>query len=187
MPWRKSTSEVSLFSVLSDPADYKAFLESLIKGQGDVGQSLKSKVALKAFEKTAQYEEATSGYFREKYASAELSEEQLAGSVQRISLRYGANPHQKLAQVYVTDGKLPFKGKIHNTPSSIFFNLFDEKPRCLLVLCGSPGYISLLDALNSYYALVKELQHPCRCFFQTCFSLRCCRRHQVKRNRKDGI
>ena len=28
---------------------------------------------------------------------------------------------------------------------------------CLLVLCGSPGYINLLDALNSY-ALVKELQ-----------------------------
>ena len=28
---------------------------------------------------------------------------------------------------------------------------------CLLVLCGSSGYINLLDALNSY-ALVKELQ-----------------------------
>lgn len=27
----------------------------------------------------------------------------------------------------------------------------------VLVLCGSPGYINLLDALNSY-ALVKELQ-----------------------------
>ena len=27
----------------------------------------------------------------------------------------------------------------------------------MLVLCGSPGYINLLDALNSY-ALVKELQ-----------------------------
>ena len=33
-----------------------------------------------------------------------------------------------------------------NTPHSSF-----------LVLCGSPGYINLLDALNSY-ALVKELQ-----------------------------
>jgi len=27
----------------------------------------------------------------------------------------------------------------------------------MIVLCGSPGYINLLDALNSY-ALVKELQ-----------------------------
>ena len=140
-------------SVLSDPADYKDFLEALIKGQGDVGQSLRSKLALKAFEMTAQYDEAISGYFREQYASAELSEEQLAGPVQRISLRYGANPHQKPAQAYVTDGKLPFKGKIHR----VFSCLIDENSRCLLVLCGSPGYINLLDALNSY-ALVKELQ-----------------------------
>jgi phosphoribosylaminoimidazolecarboxamide formyltransferase / IMP cyclohydrolase len=84
-------------SVLSDPADYKEFLESLIKGQGDVGQSLRSKLALKAFEMTAQYDEAISGYFREQYASAELSEEQLAG-------------------------KLPFKGKIRRTPSCVFLS-----------------------------------------------------------------
>ena len=108
-------------SVLSDPADYKEFLESLIKGQGEVGQSLRSKLALKAFEMTAQYDEAISGYFREQYASAELSEEQLAGPVQRISLRYGANPHQKPAQAYVTDGKLPFKGEIHRISSCPFF------------------------------------------------------------------
>ena len=76
-------------------------------------------MALKAFEMTAQYDEAISGYFREQYASAELSEEQLAGPVQRISLRYGANPHQKPAQAFVTDGKLLFKGKIYCIPSCL--------------------------------------------------------------------
>ncbi|KAF8159906.1 cytidine deaminase-like protein [Crassisporium funariophilum] len=121
-------------SVLSDPTDYKEFVEAWTKGQGDVGQAIRSKLALKAFEMTAQYDEAISGYFREQYASAELAEDQLAGPVQRMALRYGANPHQKPAQAFVTEGKLPFK-----------------------VLCGSPGYINLLDALNSY-ALVKELQ-----------------------------
>ncbi|KAJ7609068.1 bifunctional purine biosynthesis protein ade10 [Roridomyces roridus] len=121
-------------SVVSDPADYAEFLQAWKAGSGDVGQNLRSKLALKAFEMTAQYDEAISGYFREQYASAELSKEQLAGPVQRIALRYGANPHQKPAQAYVTQGELPFK-----------------------VLCGSPGYINLLDALNSY-ALVKELQ-----------------------------
>jgi len=98
-------------SVLFDPADYKEFLESFIRGQGDIGKSLRSKLALKAFEMTAQYDETISGYFREQYASAELSEGQLAGPIQRISLKYGANPYQKPAQAYVTDGKLPFKGK----------------------------------------------------------------------------
>lgn len=51
-----------------------------------------------------------------------------------MPLRYGANPHQKPAQIYVKEGKLP-----------------------VTVLSGSPGYINFLDALNSW-ALVKELK-----------------------------
>ncbi|KAH6888973.1 bifunctional purine biosynthesis protein ade10 [Coprinopsis sp. MPI-PUGE-AT-0042] len=121
-------------SILSDPKDYASFLKSWKEGQGDVGDKLRKELALKAFEMTATYDEAISGYFREKYASSDLSAEERAGKVQRMPLRYGANPHQKPAQAYVTEGELPFKA-----------------------LCGSPGYINLLDALNSY-ALVKELQ-----------------------------
>lgn len=57
-----------------------------------------------------------------------------ADGQQYLPLRYGANPHQKPASAYVKEGNLPFK-----------------------VLGGSPGYINLLDALNSW-ALVKELK-----------------------------
>jgi phosphoribosylaminoimidazolecarboxamide formyltransferase / IMP cyclohydrolase len=71
---------------------------------------MRSMLALKAFEMTATYDEAISGYFREQYASAELPAEKLAGPVQRMALRYGANPHQKPAQAFVTEGSLPFKG-----------------------------------------------------------------------------
>ncbi|KAI0630780.1 bifunctional purine biosynthesis protein ade10 [Trametes polyzona] len=120
-------------SVLSDPADYAEFLSAWKQGNGDVGQALRSKLALKAFEMTAKYDDAIGGYFREQYASSDLPTEKLAGPVQRMALRYGANPHQKPAQAFVTEGELPFKA-----------------------LCGSPGYINLLDALNSW-GLVKEL------------------------------
>jgi len=51
-----------------------------------------------------------------------------------LSLRYGCNPHQKPARVYRRTGTLPFK-----------------------VLNGAPGYINLLDALNSWQ-LVRELK-----------------------------
>jgi phosphoribosylaminoimidazolecarboxamide formyltransferase/IMP cyclohydrolase len=51
-----------------------------------------------------------------------------------IKLRYGVNPHQTHARAYVTEGKLPFK-----------------------VLAGSPGYVNLLDALNSWQ-LVREMK-----------------------------
>ena len=51
-----------------------------------------------------------------------------------IELRYGCNPHQKPAKIYVKDGELPIK-----------------------VLNGSPGYINMMDALNSWQ-LVRELK-----------------------------
>lgn len=52
----------------------------------------------------------------------------------QLSLRYGANPHQVPAQAFMKNRDLPFH-----------------------VLSGSPGYINLLDALNSW-PLVKELR-----------------------------
>ncbi|KAL2879944.1 bifunctional phosphoribosylaminoimidazolecarboxamide formyltransferase/IMP cyclohydrolase [Colletotrichum sp. CLE4] len=57
-----------------------------------------------------------------------------ADGKQFSALRYGANPHQKPAAAFVSGGELPYK-----------------------VLGGSPGYINLLDALNSW-PLVKELK-----------------------------
>ena len=51
-----------------------------------------------------------------------------------LTLRYGCNPHQSSARVFHASGKLPFE-----------------------VLNGSPGYINLLDALNSWQ-LVRELK-----------------------------
>ena len=51
-----------------------------------------------------------------------------------IILRYGFNPHQKPARIYAKKDTLPFN-----------------------VLNGAPGYINMLDALNSWQ-LVKELK-----------------------------
>ena len=55
--------------------------------------------------------------------------------MQEFELKYGCNPNQKPARVYMRDGsELPFE-----------------------VLNGGPGYINLLDAFNSWQ-LVKELR-----------------------------
>lgn len=51
-----------------------------------------------------------------------------------LALKYGCNPHQKSARILNPHGPLPFN-----------------------VLNGAPGYINLLDALNSWQ-LVKELR-----------------------------
>ncbi len=53
---------------------------------------------------------------------------------EKLTLRYGCNPHQADAAVFMRDGNLP-----------------------ITVLNGTPGYINLLDALNSWQ-LVRELK-----------------------------
>ncbi len=54
--------------------------------------------------------------------------------MEEIKLKYGCNPNQGDAKIYIEDGNLPIK-----------------------VLNGRPGYINLLDAFNSWQ-LVKELK-----------------------------
>ncbi len=109
--------------ILSDPQDYAGFLQGLDKGEV-TGRS-RQLYALKAFTITADYDQTIADFFRKKYAGEGL---------QHISLRYGANPHQKPAAALNKNGPLPFK-----------------------VLNGSPGYINLLDSLNAW-PLVKELK-----------------------------
>ena len=54
--------------------------------------------------------------------------------MKELKLKYGCNPNQKPARIFMRDGELPIK-----------------------VLNGNPGYINLLDAFNSWQ-LVKELK-----------------------------
>ncbi|KAI9851695.1 MAG: bifunctional phosphoribosylaminoimidazolecarboxamide formyltransferase/IMP cyclohydrolase [Thelocarpon superellum] len=110
-------------TILSDPEDYASFLQEL--DQGEVTETSRQRHALKAFEHTADYDAAIADFFRKQYAGH---------GVQQLSLRYGANPHQKPAAASVPGGRLPFK-----------------------VLSGAPGYINLMDALNAW-PLVKELK-----------------------------
>ncbi|GAB5587854.1 bifunctional phosphoribosylaminoimidazolecarboxamide formyltransferase/IMP cyclohydrolase [Umbelopsis nana] len=109
-------------AIVSDPKDYATVIAEL--SNGEITQETRNVLALKAFNQTADYDDAISNYFRQQYTK----------DVAMMPLRYGANPHQKPAQVFVKEGELPIK-----------------------VLSGSPGYINLLDALNSW-PLVKELK-----------------------------
>lgn len=122
-------------TILSDPADYPEFLKQIEKGE--VTESARNLYALKAFEHTADYDASISDFFRKQYAG---------NGVQQLTLRYGANPHQKPAAAYTKLENVPFK-----------------------VLGGSPGYINLLDALNAW-PLVKELKaalgHPAAASFK---------------------
>lgn len=160
--------------MLSDPRDYAEFLAAWTAGQGDVGQALRSRLALKAFEATATYDEAISGYFREQYASADLPEEKLVGPVQRTALRYGANPHQKPAQAFVTNGELPFKGTLLNA-SIMHYKLIScsSSSRRVARVHQSIGRPQLIRSCGRAASSAKS---PGSCFIQARFTCRRCRR-----------
>ena len=58
--------------------------------------------------------------------------------MKELALKYGCNPNQKPARIFMQDGELP-----------------------IIVLNGRPGYINFLDAFNSWQ-LVKELKDACK-------------------------
>lgn len=112
-------------TVVCDPADYPRVLEEIEKSTDkDTSLETRKYLALKAFTHTAQYDDAISNYFRKEYSAG----------VSHLPLRYGMNPHQKPAQLYTVDAKLP-----------------------VTVVNGSPGFINLCDALNGWQ-LVRELK-----------------------------
>ncbi len=84
--------------MICDPADYPAVIDSL-RASGKLSAEQRMSLALKAFTHTADYDAAISGFFRREY-----------GPNQQMALRYGVNPHQKPAEVFVAHGDLPFKG-----------------------------------------------------------------------------
>ncbi|XP_078378364.1 bifunctional purine biosynthesis protein ATIC-like [Oculina patagonica] len=111
-------------TVICDPADYDRVVNEMTSSLNhDTLPDTRKMLALKAFSHTASYDETISDYFRKQYSHG----------VSHIPLRYGMNPHQKPAQLFTSEPKLPVN-----------------------VLNGSPGFINLCDAFNSWQ-LVREL------------------------------
>jgi len=132
--------------VVIDPSDYQ-WVSDRIKSSGIQSFTLEERksLAVKAFQHVVTYDSTISQYL----AGINLNEraDKVTTKVvtvpptvvrtykKQFDLKYGANPHQNPATILNIQGyNLPFK-----------------------VLNGTPGYINLLDALNSWQ-LVKELR-----------------------------
>ncbi len=78
-------------SILTNPNQYKLFLNALSKGQ--ISQEFKQQLALEAFEHTASYDIAISKWLSQKLKSEESP--WISDYPIQQKLRYGENPHQK--------------------------------------------------------------------------------------------
>jgi len=146
-----------------DPRDYSTLLDELRQG-GGVGQSIRRRLAAKAFQHCAVYDTQIAGYLR---TADELFPDQLTVAMTKIAeLRYGENPHQ-LAAFYADSSTKPLpRGvvsarQLHGKQLS-FNNTYDldaawrivadfSAPTVAIVKHGNPCGLSCGDDLAETY------------------------------------
>jgi phosphoribosylaminoimidazolecarboxamide formyltransferase/IMP cyclohydrolase len=102
---RSASKNHASVTVLTDPAQYSPFLEKLQAGTW--GLDDRRRCALEAFQRTAAYDAAISGWMARTFnpgPEVELPPQLSLNLVRKQGLRYGENPHQPAA-FYVEPGR----------------------------------------------------------------------------------
>ena len=93
---RAGAKNHAFVAVLTDPADYSAFLEALETGGGETELAHRRRLAGKAYGLTAAYDAAVSTWFAGATGETAPARRSFAGEL-ASTLRYGENPHQSAA------------------------------------------------------------------------------------------
>ena len=91
---RSAAKNYESVTVVVDPADYQVVLENMSKHDGETTLKLRERLAIKAFNRTAEYDRVI-GTFLNKQQKTDASFSLSLPLVMR--LRYGENPHQDAA------------------------------------------------------------------------------------------
>jgi len=90
---RAAAKNHAYLAVVTDPADYDPVLASLESGFGSLSLALRSRLAAKAFSRTAAYDAAISRWFAEALEIDQPAWRAFGGRLESV-MRYGENPHQ---------------------------------------------------------------------------------------------
>ena len=83
-------------TVVVEPSDYQAVLDELATNKGATTQTLRRRLAAKAYARTAAYDAAISNWFAEQLKTDAPDFRAVGGKLVE-ALRYGENPHQTAA------------------------------------------------------------------------------------------
>lgn len=109
---RAAAKNFERVTILCDPNDYENVINEIENSSTkDTSCATRQSLALKAFQHTAEYDNAISGYFHSQFVPNS-----------ELKLRYGMNPHQKPARLFTTSGDLPLTVK-NGSPG--YINLCD--------------------------------------------------------------
>lgn len=169
---RSASKNHESVTVVCDPADYDSVLAAFA-GPASELQSLRRKLALKVFQRTASYDAAIAKYLEGQLVEPDL--EALAGFPANYSLtlkkaqslRYGENPHQKAAlygsfheRFEQLQGKeLSYNNILDITSATYLIGEF-ERPTVAILKhtnpCGVASADTLLEAWHKAYATDRQ-------------------------------
>ncbi len=102
---RASSKNHAYVAIVTDSADYKEVLDSIIANNGSLTYEFRKRLAAKAFARTAAYDAAISSWFADALKIENHDWCAFCGRLQSV-MRYGENPHQQ-AGLYLTDKTRP--------------------------------------------------------------------------------
>ena len=158
---RSSAKNHASVTVLVDSSDYQSVLDEL-NTSADTSLLTRKKLAMKAFEHTAQYDGAIANYLgREDDGFSNTLNLQF---VKSQTMRYGENPHQKAAfykETKVNEASVSSSKQIQGKELS-FNNLADadaalecvrnfNDPSCVIVKHANPCGVATRDTILSAY------------------------------------
>jgi phosphoribosylaminoimidazolecarboxamide formyltransferase/IMP cyclohydrolase len=134
---RSAAKNHAFVGVVVDPGDYGAVLEELRTGAGALCEATRRRLALVAFERTAAYDAAISGWLAaQEQPEGDPFPPRLSLDLGKAAtLRYGENPHQRAA---VYGRFLEIVEQLHGKELS-FNNLVDVQAALALVLEFDPA------------------------------------------------
>lgn len=162
---RAAAKNFYFVGVLTSPDDYDVVAEVLDEHDGQLPMALRRRLAHRAFQRTAQYDQAITSYFEAQHepdGSDDAFPSTLALDVPKVqTLRYGENPHQRAALYGTPDalyrtlhGKaLSFNNLIDLSAALFLIDEFqDEAPTCAILKHTNPCGVAIADTLEQAYA-----------------------------------
>lgn len=161
---RAAAKNYTRTAIVVSPKHYDEVIAE-IKNEGKISLATREKLALEAFQHTAQYDAAIAQHLAKVWGADKFAEEMAFGGKKIQSLRYGENPHQKAA--FYAMGK-PHSGTVANAKQlngkELSYNNivdvdaawqlvseFTEKPAAVIVKHTNPCGVALGESLLEAY------------------------------------
>jgi phosphoribosylaminoimidazolecarboxamide formyltransferase/IMP cyclohydrolase len=164
---RSAAKNHAFVAILTDPADYAAFIEELAANGGASLLATRRRLAAKAFAATAAYDSAIASWFafadQQQFFPPELTLAMTGGN----ELRYGENPHQRAAFYVPRMQRTPGIGQARQVQGKAlsYNNLNDadgaleliaefcgDRPTVAIIKHANPCGVAVADDLAAAYA-----------------------------------